>query len=130
MRQARGRIAGWYCERFSREPFAAELDLPTEARPDEVHAWHLYPVRLRRGGAERRARVIAALKVAGIGSSVHFIPLHLHPHYRRTYGYRPDDLPIATREYEREISLPIYPDLTESEVDRIAEALGRALAER
>jgi dTDP-4-amino-4,6-dideoxygalactose transaminase len=128
MRQARERIAGWYCERFSRDPFVDELDLPAEPRPDEVHAWHLYPVRLRHGGAERRAAIITALKAAGIGSSVHFIPLHLHPYYRRTYGYQPADLPIATREYEREISLPIYPDLSESEVDRVSETLGRALA--
>jgi len=95
--------------------------------PDTVHAWHLFPVRLREGGADRRAGVIEELRRAGIGTSVHFIPLHLHPYYRRTYGHRPGDFPVAEAQYEREISLPIYPDLTDAEVDRVVEALGAAL---
>jgi perosamine synthetase len=84
-------------------------------------------VRLTSGGADRRAAIIDRLKAEGIGTSVHFIPLHLHPYYERTFGYRPGDLPVAAREYEREISLPIYPDLGEAEVDRVAAALQRAL---
>lgn len=72
--------------------------------------------------------MIEALRADGIGTSVHFIPLHLHPYYRRTYGHEPSDLPVAVREFEREISLPIYPDLTEGELDRVVAALERALA--
>lgn len=127
MRRARERIAGLYLERLVEAPFVDELDLPVRPVADEVHAWHLFPVRLRTGGAARRGAMIEALRVDGIGASVHFIPLHLHPYYRRTYGYRPDDLPVATREYEREISLPIYPDLTDDEVSRVIESLARAL---
>jgi dTDP-4-amino-4,6-dideoxygalactose transaminase len=74
-----------------------------------------------------RAELIERLASDGIGTSVHFIPLHLHPYYRRTYGLRPEDAPVAAREYEREISLPIYPDLRPEGVDRVVEALRRHL---
>jgi dTDP-4-amino-4,6-dideoxygalactose transaminase len=126
LRAARERVAHWYNDRLA-DSLDEPLDLPPSAAPGDVHAWHLYPVRLTSGGADRRAAVIDRLKAAGIGTSVHFIPLHLHPYYQRTFDYRPGDLPVATHEYEREISLPIYPDLTESEVDRVVTALQRAL---
>jgi dTDP-4-amino-4,6-dideoxygalactose transaminase len=58
---------------------------------------------------------------------VHFIPLHLHPYYRRTYGYAPADLPVAKLQFEREISLPIYPGLTDAEVDYVVERLAGIL---
>jgi dTDP-4-amino-4,6-dideoxygalactose transaminase len=63
-----------------------------------------------------------------VGTSVHFIPLHLHPYYKRTYGYVPTDLPVANAQYEREISLPIYPDLTDRDVDYVVERLAEILA--
>ena len=53
------------------------------------------------------------LKKRNIGSSVHFIPLHVHPYYQANYGYQPEDLPVAFREYQREISLPIYSKMTD-----------------
>ncbi|HEU4920299.1 MAG TPA: DegT/DnrJ/EryC1/StrS family aminotransferase [Candidatus Limnocylindrales bacterium] len=127
MRSARERIAEAYRERLS-DRLGEALDLPAQAPPGDVHAWHLFPVRLREGGAERREQVIDRLRASGIGVSVHFIPLHLHPYYRRTYGYAPADLPIATREYEREISLPIYPDLADPAIDRVVDALADAIA--
>ncbi len=64
----------------------------------------------------------------GVGTSVHFIPLHLHPFYRRTYGYEARDLPNATAQYEREISLPIFPGLCEADLDRVVDALAVAVA--
>jgi dTDP-4-amino-4,6-dideoxygalactose transaminase len=128
MRVARQRIAERYVEGFTANGATDLLDLPEMPAGDEVHAWHLFPVRLR---VERlrtdRAAIIERLRDAGIGTSVHFIPLHLHPYYRRTYGYRPEDLPIAAAEYEREISLPIYPDLADGQVDRVVEALADIL---
>ena len=126
LRAARERVARWYDERLAALP-GEPLELPPDAAPGDIHAWHLYPVRLTSGGADRRAAIIDRLKAEGIGTSVHFIPLHLHPYYERTFGYRPGDLPVAAREYERELSLPIYPDLGEAEVDRVAAALQRAL---
>jgi dTDP-4-amino-4,6-dideoxygalactose transaminase len=128
MRQARELVAYRYEAAFVRAGLLDRVELPTWPGPDAVHAWHLYPIRLR---VERlditRGEVIEALKARGIGTSVHFIPLHLHPYYRREYGYEPRDLPIATREYEREISLPIYPSLAEASVERIVDCIGDIL---
>jgi perosamine synthetase len=128
LRGARERIALGYIERFADVRSGEQLDLPALPAAGDVHAWHLFPVRIREGGADRRAAIIERMRDDGIGTSVHFIPLHLHPYYRRTFGYEPSDLPVATHEYEREISLPIYPDLTEDEVDRVVESLARAIS--
>lgn len=127
MRAARERVASRYVARIGSSKLRDELDLPVHPGPTAVHAWHLFPVRLRDGGAGRRATVIERLRGFGIGTSVHFIPLHMHPYYRRLYGYRTEDLPIAAREYAREISLPIYPDLTDDEIDRVVDALEAAI---
>ena len=129
MRRDRERIAHRYLDTIRQAAWASEVELPVEPGPDEVHAWHLFPIRLNDGGLARRAAIIDRLRDLGIGTSVHFIPLHLHPYYRRMYGYVAEDLPVSTAQYEREISLPIYPDLTDAEVDRVVEALGTALAE-
>jgi len=127
MRVARERVARRYIEKIRSCGLADAIELPVEAGPGEVHAWHLFPIRLREGGTARQAAVIERLRDEGIGTSVHFIPLHLHPYYRRTYGYAPDDLPVAAAEYLREISLPIYPDLADADVDRVVDALAAAL---
>ena len=129
MRQARERVAAAYAERLAGGPSGELVELPAPPGPGTVHAWHLYPVRLRPGPKRtERATVIERLGADGIGTSVHFIPLHLHPYYRRTFGYKAEDLPVSAAQYEREISLPIYPDLTEGEIDRVCESLTAALS--
>jgi dTDP-4-amino-4,6-dideoxygalactose transaminase len=143
LRLARERVAALYDERLRELGLEEVVELPPRPADGDVHAWHLYMLRLRdahegdgaaRDGSgdpgARRAGVIEALKADGIGTSVHFIPLHLHPYYRRTYGYASGDLPVAERQYEREISLPIYPDLLDEDVDRVARSLNRALTGR
>jgi dTDP-4-amino-4,6-dideoxygalactose transaminase len=70
-----------------------------------------------------RAQFIHELKEHNIGASVHFIPLHLHPYYRETCGYRPEDYPVAYREYQREVSLPIYSRMTEEDVQSVVDAV-------
>lgn len=99
-------------------------DLPEVIRPRAAehvqHAWHLYVIqldldRLRIG----RNEFVQMLQQEQIGCSVHFIPLHLHPYYRETWGYRPEDLPMATAVYERTVSLPLYPKMNESDVHRV-----------
>lgn len=128
MRQARERVAAWYAEAVAAAGMDDLLELPAAPGPADVHAWHLYPVRLRgEDAAARRGPAIDALTADGIGTSVHFIPLHLHPYYRRTYGYQRDDLPVAAAQYEREISLPIWPDMTQADVERVTASLRRAL---
>lgn len=128
MRQAREQVARRYDELFRATGLLESVDLPEHAAPGDVHAWHLYPLRLRTDRlAVSRDAVIEALKADGIGTSVHFIPLHLHPYYRRMYGYAPGDFPVAEREYGREISLPIYPDLTDAEIQRVVAGVARAI---
>lgn len=126
-RAARQRIAGQYAAGLADVGLDDEIELPVLPGDGDVHAWHLFPIRLRDGDAERRALIIDRLREQGIGTSVHFIPLHMHPYYRRTYGYAPEDLPVARAQYEREISLPIYPDLAEGDVERVIAALSRSL---
>lgn len=98
-------------------------------RPDVEHAWHLYVIQLE---LERlrisRAQFIEALKAEQIGTSVHFIPLHLHPYYRDHWGCRPGDLPRASSVFERIISLPIYPDMTDEDVQDVIGAVQRICA--
>jgi dTDP-4-amino-4,6-dideoxygalactose transaminase len=131
MRLERERVALRYGSAIEGANLLELIDLPATADRLDVHSWHLYPIRLR---VERlaidRAAVIEYLKAEGIGTSVHFIPLHLHPYYRRTYEYEPSDLPAATREYEREISLPIYPGLGDDDVDRVVEVLSDVFGSR
>ena len=116
MYQARSRIADQYTAAFNSHPV---LETP-EVLPDRTTAWHLYVLRLR----PERLRIgrdgfIHELAQAGVSSSVHFIPLHLHPFYQRMYGYKSGDLPVAEQQYYRSLSLPIYPTMTEEEVEYV-----------
>jgi dTDP-4-amino-4,6-dideoxygalactose transaminase len=97
----------------------------TPRTPEDVtHAWHLYVLRVNPSELRiSRDRVIEELKSRGIGTSVHFIPLHLHPLYQKTLDYRAGQFPNAEKEFERAISLPIYPAMTGEDVDRVIEAV-------
>jgi dTDP-4-amino-4,6-dideoxygalactose transaminase len=124
--EARRRIASQYEEAFAGLP---EIQVPTCAQ-DTQHAWHLYIIQL---DTERlrisRQDFIKALKTRNIGTSVHFIPLPLHPFYRDTFGYRPADFPQATAVFERIVSLPIYPKMTERDVDHVIAAVTKLVRE-
>src|SRR5439155_14220300 len=88
------------------------------------HALHLYTLRLRPGLlALDRNEFIKQLKKLGVGTSVHFIPLHRHSFYTRTNGYASEAFPSADDTFSRCISLPIYPDLTDAEIERVADAV-------
>jgi len=105
-----------------------ELELPVE-RPEVESAWHLYVVRLNLHRlAIDRARFIEELKKRNIGTSVHFIPIHLHPYYRDKYGYRAEDFPVAYENYQRIVSLPLHPRLSEQDVARIIAAVKEVVA--
>jgi perosamine synthetase len=91
---------------------------------DVQNAWHLYVILVQSSALRiHRDRVIEELRQRGIGTSVHFIPLHLHPYYQRMWGYRPGEFPVAEAYFDRCISLPIYPSLTDEDLDRVIEAL-------
>jgi dTDP-4-amino-4,6-dideoxygalactose transaminase/lipopolysaccharide/colanic/teichoic acid biosynthesis glycosyltransferase len=101
----------------------AELREPTE-RNDVDHAWHLYVLRLDLEQSElTRSQFISELHDRNIGCSVHFIPIHLHVYYRDKYRYRPEDFPVANREYQRVVSLPLSPRMTDQDVDDVIEAV-------
>jgi perosamine synthetase len=103
-----------------------EIELPPPPGDGVRHAWHLFIIRLELEQlAIDRNRFIEELSAAGIGTSVHFIPLHLQPHYARACGCRRGDFPNAERTYERSISLPIYPAMRPADVDRVAGAVRR-----
>jgi len=124
---ARRYLAAAYSARLGSSPVSSLVELPAVA-PDGSHAWHLYIIRLVLDRLTvDRAGVIDALKGLGIGTSVHFIPLHLHPYYRRRWGYAAGDLPVATGEYERVVSLPLWPGMTADDVDRVASGLEEVL---
>jgi dTDP-4-amino-4,6-dideoxygalactose transaminase len=114
--RVRRELAERYQERFAAVP---EIVRPIE-RAGTTHAWHLYVVRLQ-GALEQlgRERVIDELKKRGIGTSVHFIPIHHHPYYRETFGWAPGDFPQADHAFETMISLPLYTRMTDAEVDRV-----------
>jgi perosamine synthetase len=122
---ARTKIAAAYDAAFASLP---EVQRPV-CIPDSQHAWHLYIIQL---ATERlridRGQFIDALKERGIGTSVHFIPLHLHPYYRDTFGYKADDFPVASKVYERIVSLPIYPAMTAHDVQRVIDAVTDVIA--
>jgi dTDP-4-amino-4,6-dideoxygalactose transaminase len=104
------------------------LILPPRAPAGELHAWHLYVVRLAEGAALHRDRFIELLFEAGIGCSVHYIPLHLHPYWRERYGLVPEQFPHSQRAYERMVSLPLYTRMGPADVQRVAAAVRAALA--
>ncbi|MFA5078480.1 MAG: DegT/DnrJ/EryC1/StrS family aminotransferase, partial [Dehalococcoidia bacterium] len=118
--KARRRYADIYNRKFSGLDF---IDVPYVGSNLE-HSWHLYIVQLR---PERlsldRAGFIEALREMNIGTSVHFIPLHMHPYYARTFGYKPEDFPNAKYVYERAVSLPLYPAMTEDDVNDVVKAV-------
>ena len=99
------------------------FDLPVER--DEVdHAWHLYPLRIREGALKiSRDEMIEELRERNIGTSVHFIPVHTFTYYREKYGYVPGDFPVAWRESERLISLPLHPGLSDGDLGDVVGAV-------
>jgi dTDP-4-amino-4,6-dideoxygalactose transaminase len=120
MRSRREEIVEKYNRAFSQYP---SLQIPVN-RADCQHSWHLYILRLNLDQwTIDRAAVIDELKQQNIGVSVHFIPLHIHPYYRETYGYEPEDFPVAHREYLRAISLPVYSKMCDRDIDDVIEAM-------
>ena len=116
----RNRYASLYDEAFSELP---EIDVPITHR-DRFHAFHLYVIRLVLDQLSiDRAQFIEELRALNIGSSVHFIPVHLHPWYQTTYGYSRGDLPVAERIFDRIISIPLYPKMNEDDLQDVVEAV-------
>jgi perosamine synthetase len=125
--QARRALAADYTRAIGSSSVADLVELPTDA-PDGSHAWHLFVLRLHLDRLRiDRGAVIDGLKACGIGTSVHFIPLHHHSYYRGRPETTPFPLPVADREFERVISLPIWPGMSGVDVERVTDALESVL---
>ena len=120
----RASVAAKYDDAFGRLDAFELLGCP----PDRTHARHLYVLRLVPAALRiGRDAFMDELKRHRIGASVHFIPLHQHPYYRDTFGYRPESLPVARELFERSVSLPLFSAMGDEQVDRVIEVV-RALA--
>jgi perosamine synthetase len=105
----------------------AQLDAverPPHAPRNGTHAWHLYMIRLRTDVLRiDRDRFIDELRARNVGTSVHFIPLHLHPYYQEAWGYRPGQFPGTEAAWSRAVSLPLYPAMSDGDVDDVVSAV-------
>jgi len=107
----------------------ADLPLVLPPRPTEagdLHAWHLYVVRLSDEATITRDQLIDSLFADGIGVSVHYIPLHLHPYWKERYDVRAEQFPHSQKAYERMVSLPLYTRMTDADVERVIAAVRKA----
>lgn len=125
MQQRRTDIAAQYTRALAD---IDEVDTP-QPRPHVVPAWHLYPIRLRLDALSvDRAEFIEELRERNIGTSVHFVPVHIQPYYQQRYGFAPDDFPVTITEFDRLISLPLYPRMTDDDVDDVVAAIRDTVA--
>ena len=115
-----------------RAAIAAEFDasladlpvvLPAHAPQGSSHAWHLYVMRLTPDAPVSRDRFIELMAEHEVGTSVHFIPLHIQPYWRDTYRHTPEDFPVATAEFARAVSLPIFSAMTGDDVTQVVDAV-------
>ena len=119
----RCRLAAAYDEALAGLPVV----LPPKAAAGSQHAWHLYVLRLGCNAGIERDPFVERLFNAGIGCSVHYIPLHLHPYWRERYALRPEQFPHSQRAYERMVSLPLHTHMGIEDVQRVAAAVRAAL---
>jgi len=108
----------------------AALPVITPPRPKagDSHAWHLYVLQLADEAGLERDALIEHLFAAGIGCSVHYIPLHLQPYWRDRYALRPEQFPHSDRAYRRMLSLPLYTRMSDADVQRVVDAVRAALS--
>ena len=119
----RAHLAALYDELLKELPIIR----PPHAAPGDVHSWHLYAIQLDASVRIGRDRFIERLFEQGVGCGVHYIPLHLHPYWRDTYGLTPEMFPVSQRIYEHEVSLPLYTRMTDADVQRVVDAVKGAL---
>lgn len=103
--------------------------VPPAVAPDVIPAWHLYPVRLDPDRLRvGRDEIFRALRAENIGVNVHYIPVHLHPYYRQRFGYHGGEYPVAEGAFERLLTLPLFPAMTDQDVEDVLQAMRKVLA--
>lgn len=123
LRSGRQRAAERYLDQLSDLP----LDCPAAAPSDSLHSWHLFPIRVHEDAPLTRDDVIAALAAQGIGTSVHYRPLHQMGYWRRHSTFAPDEFPESDRYFAGALSLPLFASMTDGDVDRVAGAVRELL---
>jgi len=114
----------WIAEQYDQAFKSLPMNTPFVRRPEDTHAWHLYVLQLDLDSINvNRDKFIELMVKQGIGTSVHFIPLHIQPYWRDKYGYEENDFPVALDVFSRAVSLPIYPKMTDEDVFRVIEAV-------
>ncbi|PHO12862.1 UDP-4-amino-4,6-dideoxy-N-acetyl-beta-L-altrosamine transaminase [Malaciobacter marinus] len=93
-------------------------------KEDRITSWHLYVIKI-----ENRDEIIEKLKEKGVGCSVHFIPVHKHPYYKEKYNFINNDYPISNSVFEKSLSLPIFPDMTDSEIEYVIKTVNEVVNE-
>ncbi|PRD68396.1 UDP-4-amino-4,6-dideoxy-N-acetyl-beta-L-altrosamine transaminase [Malikia spinosa] len=121
--QKRAHIAALYDEALADLPIVK----PPQSAEGDIHSWHLYVIQLDDSVAITRDQFVERMFAQGIGCSVHYIPLHLHPYWRDTYKLTPEMFPVSQRIYERTLSLPLYTRMTDDDVKRVVSAVKEAL---
>nr|WGD93331.1 DegT/DnrJ/EryC1/StrS family aminotransferase [Bacillus subtilis] len=121
MQKRREEIAGRYQTAFQQ---ISGLITPF-VHDDGRHAWHLYVLQVddKKAGVTRAEMITALKDKYNIGTSVHFIPVHIHPYYQKQFGYKEADFPNAMNYYKRTLSLPLYPSMSDDDVDDVIEAV-------
>jgi dTDP-4-amino-4,6-dideoxygalactose transaminase len=122
--QRRQYLAARYFEKLATLP----LILPADAPPGDVHSWHLYVIRLSVEAKVTRDHVIQGLSDRGIGTSVHYVPLHRHPYWRDRYHLTPEMFPQADAAYQTMLSIPLFTAMSDVDQDRVITALSEVLA--
>ena len=124
MQDRREEIVDKYNKSFNKLP---QIITPT-VKSYTKHAWHLYPIQINEELLTiNRNKFIEALKAENIGTSVHFIPLHLHPYYKEKFDFKSSDFPNAFSLYNNEISLPIYPKMEDKDVEDVIFAVEKII---
>jgi dTDP-4-amino-4,6-dideoxygalactose transaminase len=119
--QMRKRIAEQYNTEFAD---IDEIEIPYILNSNDIHSWHLYIIKLKLEYLRiNRSEFIAEMKKRDIGTSVHFIPLHIQPYYEKRYGYQPEDFPNSYHVFQKVVSLPIYPSLRDADIKRVKSAV-------
>lgn len=117
MQESRRDVALQYMDLLKGLPLECMNDSSSQ---DDLHAWHLFVVKL---DLEKltisRDQFIERLTEAGVGASVHYIPLHMHPYWKETYGLRDDMFPVSTDAYHRIVSLPLYPYMAAQAIEKV-----------
>lgn len=122
MRRERERRALGYLDLLA-DVAAVELP-PTNS--DRIHSWHLFPLKLRLEQLSiDRNRFIDELRDAGVGCSVHWRPLHAHPYYEERFGLTPADFPVASAQFERIVSIPLFSTMSDADVDHVVDTVRR-----